>query len=149
MGQQSCSKMSDMYQIQKRNLISLGMLDATGCNYSGKDGVIKVIKDSRLVLVGEKSNGLYVVKRCHILRGSLNLYKRKFIKRGPFQSTRGLQELEKPGILPQGIYREVSFCEQCIFGKAKKQSLQKSEHTTKGILDYVHSDRWGPAQTPS
>lgn len=34
-------------------------------------------------------------------------------------------------------------------GKAKKQSYQKSEHVTKGILDYIHSDLWGPAQTQS
>lgn len=46
----------------KRNLISLGMLDAIGCTYSGQDGILEVRKDSKIVVVGEKSNGLYVVK---------------------------------------------------------------------------------------
>lgn len=35
-------------------------------------------------------------------------------------------------------------------GKSHKQSFPKANHTTKGILDYVHSDLWGsPNVTPS
>lgn len=38
------------------------MLDSIGCEYSGHDGTLEVRKNSRIVLVGEKVNGLYVVK---------------------------------------------------------------------------------------
>lgn len=42
----------------KRNLISLGMLDSTGCEYSGHGETLKVRKDSKVVLIGENMNGL-------------------------------------------------------------------------------------------
>ena len=46
----------------KRNLISLGMLDSLGCEYKGKCGVFQVFMGSKLVLVGEKVNDLFIVK---------------------------------------------------------------------------------------
>ena len=46
----------------KRNLIFLGMLDPIGCEYKGKGGTLEVIKDSKVVMVGEKVNDLFVVE---------------------------------------------------------------------------------------
>ena len=46
----------------KRNLISLGMLDSLGCEYKGKCGVFEVFMGSKLVLVGEKVNDLFIIK---------------------------------------------------------------------------------------
>ncbi|KAK9756318.1 hypothetical protein RND81_01G088600 [Saponaria officinalis] len=42
----------------------------------------------------------------------------------------------------------VDFCEHCIFGKQKKVSFSKGIHRTKGTLDYIHSDLWGPSRVP-
>ncbi|XP_038891593.1 uncharacterized protein LOC120080985 [Benincasa hispida] len=83
----------------KRNLISLGILDTIGCECRGKDGILEVIKDSKMV--GEKVNDLYIV--------------------------RGVKMMTR---------------------KATRQSFTKSQHTTKGTLDYVHSDLWRPSSTP-
>src|SRR5664279_186397 len=41
------------------------------------------------------------------------------------------------------------FCEHCIFGKHKRVKFNASVHTTKGTLDYVHADLWGPSRKPS
>jgi hypothetical protein len=39
----------------------------------------------------------------------------------------------------------LEFCEHCIFGKHKRVKFNASVHTTKGILEYVHADLWGPS----
>jgi len=36
-----------------------------------------------------------------------------------------------------------------VFGKHKRVKFNTSTHTTKGILDYVHSDLWGPSRKTS
>ena len=41
------------------------------------------------------------------------------------------------------------FYEHCVFGKHKRVKFTASVHTTKGILDYVHADLWGPSRKPS
>ena len=43
----------------KRNLISLGTLDARGDRYSSQGGALKVSKGAMVVLKGEMSGGLY------------------------------------------------------------------------------------------
>nr|AAX95987.1 retrotransposon protein, putative, unclassified [Oryza sativa Japonica Group]ABA92387.1 retrotransposon protein, putative, unclassified [Oryza sativa Japonica Group] len=40
----------------------------------------------------------------------------------------------------------MKFCEHCVFGKHKRVKLNTSVHCTKGILDYVHADLWGPSR---
>ena len=64
-------------------------------------------------------------------------------------SQKGLEALSKQDILPLDICSKLSFCEHCVLGKARKQSFTKAQHTTKGILDYIYPDLWGPTPTPS
>lgn len=64
-------------------------------------------------------------------------------------SGKGLQELAKQGLLPHGTGNNLTFCEFCVVGKAKRQSFAKAQHSTKEILQYVHSDLWGPASNAS
>ena len=45
------------------------------------------------------------------------------------------------GVLP--------FWEDCVHGKYKRVSFKHFVHNTKGILDYVHSDLWGPSRKVS
>ena len=44
---------------------------------------------------------------------------------------------------------KIEFCEHCVLGKQQRVKFGIAIHNTKGILDYVHSDVWGPAKTPS
>jgi len=43
----------------------------------------------------------------------------------------------------------LEFCEHCVFGKQKRVSFSIVKHGTKGIVDYVHLDLWGPSRVPS
>ena len=36
-----------------------------------------------------------------------------------------------------------------MFGKQKRVSFIPGAHFTKGTLDYIHSDLWGPSKYPS
>ncbi|KAH9768873.1 Integrase catalytic domain-containing protein [Citrus sinensis] len=64
-------------------------------------------------------------------------------------SVKGLMELQKQGVLGDEKITELDFCEDCVLGKTTRSSFKSSTHTTCGILDYIHSDLWGPAQTVS
>lgn len=81
--------------------------------------------------------------RTHLTDGDL------LHKRLPHISSKGLDELSKQGILPTDLSKHVSFCEHCLMGKSKRLCFTKAQHATKEILDYVHSDLWGPAHTSS
>jgi len=35
------------------------------------------------------------------------------------------------------------------FWETKKVSFSTATHSIKGILDYIHSDLWGPSKVPS
>ena len=43
--------------------------------------------------------------------------------------------------------RKLEFCEHCIIGKKTKVKFGTTTHCTKGILDYVHTNVWGPTKT--
>ncbi|KAH9716149.1 Integrase catalytic domain-containing protein [Citrus sinensis] len=64
-------------------------------------------------------------------------------------SVKGLKELEKQGVLGKDKIEELDFCEDCVFGKSTRHSFKHSTSKSIGILDYIHSDLWGPVQTSS
>uniref|UniRef100_A0A803N703 Retrovirus-related Pol polyprotein from transposon TNT 1-94 n=1 Tax=Chenopodium quinoa TaxID=63459 RepID=A0A803N703_CHEQI len=43
----------------------------------------------------------------------------------------------------------LGFCEHCVYGKHKRVSFKPAIHNTKGILDYIHSNLWGPSKVLS
>ncbi|KAL1223475.1 Retrovirus-related Pol polyprotein from transposon TNT 1-94 [Cardamine amara subsp. amara] len=45
--------------------------------------------------------------------------------------------------------KSLEFCEHCVFGKLHRSKFSKAVHITKGILDYIHSNCWGPARVDS
>ena len=45
----------------RRNLVSLGMLDASGCSYRSENGVMKALKGAIVVLKGVLKHGLYIL----------------------------------------------------------------------------------------
>ena len=42
----------------------------------------------------------------------------------------------------------LKFCEHCVFEKQKRIKFTKGFHNTKGNLDYIHSNLWGPSRVP-
>ncbi|GJR53654.1 transposable element [Tanacetum coccineum] len=111
----------------KKNLISLGTLDSIGCDYRGRGGVLKVSKGTLVVMKGEKTNGLYLLKgstitgAVRVSSSSINLDSTKLwhVCLG-HMSERGMMELRKQAV-----------------------------HQTKGTLNYIHSNLWGPSRVPS
>lgn len=64
-------------------------------------------------------------------------------------SERGLQSFSQQGLFGGVKDIELQFCDQCIMGKPTRVKFSKEKHSTKGILDYVHLDRWDPTHIRS
>ena len=139
----------------KRNLISLGMLSEAGCDFNGESDAIVIRKGSKLIMKGIRQNGLYRLQGKTVINSanSYSVSKDNSIKlwhlRLAHISEKGLEELHKQGLLEGTSYDKLDFCEHCLYGKQKRAKFPTGTHTTKGILDYVHSDIWGPARTQS
>jgi hypothetical protein len=58
----------------------------------------------------------------------------------------GMAELIKRELLVGCNMSKLEFCEHCIFVKHKRVKFNASVHTTKGILEYLHVDLWGPSR---
>ena len=48
-------------------------------------------------------------------------------------------------LLPARMIGKLDFCEHCVFGKQNRVSFGTEIHRTKGTLDYIYSDLWGPS----
>jgi transposase InsO family protein len=62
---------------------------------------------------------------------------------------RGLKVLSDRKLLPSLKSLKLDFCKHCIYGKQNRQRFKTGRHTSEGILDYIHSDVWGPSPTIS
>ncbi len=139
-----------------RNLISLSTLDLKGYQHSGSGGVLKVTKGSLVHMKGDMNSAKLYVLRGNTVTGTAaavtsdNSSKTKlWHMRLGHMSELGMAELSKRDLLDGCNVSKLEFCEHCIFGKHKRVKFSTSVHTTKGILDYVHADLWGPSRKPS
>ena len=62
---------------------------------------------------------------------------------------KSLQTLAMQGLLKGAKTCKLDFCEQCVLGKQKRVKFGTAIHNTEGILDYIHTDVWGPNKTAS
>ena len=44
---------------------------------------------------------------------------------------------------------KLDFCKYCLYGKQRRVYFKVVSHTSKGVLDYVHSNVWGPVAMTS
>ena len=63
-------------------------------------------------------------------------------------SENGMAKLSRRGLLNGQSTIKLKFCEHWVFGKHKKFKFMKGIHNTKGNLDYIHSNLWGPSRVP-
>ena len=61
-------------------------------------------------------------------------------------SERGMRELHKRNLLTGIKSCKLDFRKYCIMGKQCRVRFKTATYKTKGILDYVHSDIWGPVR---
>ncbi|KAL4347437.1 hypothetical protein GQ457_17G004910 [Hibiscus cannabinus] len=64
-------------------------------------------------------------------------------------SESGMVALHKRNLLHGVKSCKLDFCKFCVLGKQTKVSFMTGKHKTEGILDYVHSDVWGPTRESS
>ncbi|CAM8929401.1 unnamed protein product [Rhodiola kirilowii] len=140
-----------------KNLISLSLLDSKGFSFRGKGGVMYVCKGSQVVLKGVKCGTIYLLQGSTLTGcaavASSDAHKEDMTKlwhmRLGHMSERGMQILSKRDLLGGYRIKNLDFCEHCVFGKLHRSEFPKGVHRTKGTLDYIHSDCWGPARVES
>ena len=64
-------------------------------------------------------------------------------------SEAGMSILSKRGLLGDDKIEKLDFCEHCVYGKQTRVKFSTAIHRTKGTVDYIHSDLWGPAPVSS
>ena len=141
----------------KKNLVSLGALDSDGCKFSAEGRVMKVVKGALVLMRGNKVGNLYILSGNTITGGAavFSLDDHEYVStrlwhlRLGHMSKKGLTILSNQNLLCGTKTSKLDFCERCIFGKHRKVSFKTGIHRTKGILDYVHSDVWGPSKVYS
>jgi transposase InsO family protein len=140
----------------RKNLISLGTLDSKGYSYKSGNGIMKVSKGAMVVMTGQKiSSNVYKLLGNTILGGVAAVAESEdddtllWHMRLRHMSERGMRELHKKNLLTGIKWCKLDFCKYCIMGKQCRVRFKTATHKTKGILDYVHSDIWGPVRTPS
>ena len=60
-----------------------------------------------------------------------------------------MQGLAKQGLLKGAKTSKLEFCEYCILGKKTKVKFDTAIHCTKEIIDYMHTNVWGPSTNAS
>ncbi|GJZ18873.1 retrovirus-related pol polyprotein from transposon TNT 1-94 [Tanacetum coccineum] len=140
----------------KRNLISLGTLEKEGYTVKLQSGKVKVINGSRVILSGIRRDNCVYSLDGHAMAGELNASVEEkdslaqvWHKRLGHMSEAGLQVLEKQGLFGKKSLGKLDFCENYVLGKSHRVSFGVGRHTTQGVIDYVHSDLWGPSQVES
>ena len=119
-----------------------------GYSYSSKGGIIKIIKDALMVMKGQKVSMLYrligntVEGRVVVttsVESSTNDTKLWHMRLGHI-GERGMLKLHKRNLLKGVKTCKVDFCKYCVYGKQYRVSFKTGSHTSKGVLDYIHSD---------
>ena len=139
----------------ERNLISLWTLDSKEYEYKASSGVLKVTKGCLVVMKGFMKNGRYVLQGSTMI-GSVSMAEDKpdlnsllWHRRLGHASERGLMELSKQGLLGGDALGKIQFCENCVLGKTTRLKFRRAEHVTTRVLNYIHSNLWGPSKHPT
>ncbi|GMP93218.1 hypothetical protein CsSME_00043150 [Camellia sinensis var. sinensis] len=141
-----------------KNLISVGVLDSKGYRVTVEGGVLKVVRGAFVAMKGTRKGNLYfldgstVTGRVAISTSSeddVSDTSRLWHMRLGHVGEKALQGLVKQGLLKGAKTGKLEFYEHCVLGKQTRIKFGTAIHRTKGILDYVHTDVWGPSKNAS
>ena len=142
-----------------RNLISEGELDSRGFKITSFKGVKEVMTNKgKVILRASKRKNLYYLEgktilgeACAVSSQGSDDEKISYLwhQRLGHISEKQFVILHKQKLLPNLKDVKVEFCEHCVYGKQKRQAFGTGIHNTKEILEYVHSDVWGPSPITS
>ncbi|KAH9762156.1 hypothetical protein KPL70_000706 [Citrus sinensis] len=108
--------------------VQKGMLDQMGLSIKLESGELRISNGDGEVMKGYKRNGVYVLNGEAII---------------------GVSGVSISSSCDNTLLWHLRLGHMSLRGKATRNSFGKSVHSTKGILEYIHSDLWGPAQTMS
>ena len=142
----------------KKNLISVGTLDSRGFKIIAENGVMKILSSALVVMKGiRKNNNKYYYQGSTVIgvaavtsrhEKEVEATKLWHMRLG-HTGEKSLKTLSDQGLLKGLKNTSLEFREHCVKGKQTRVKFGTAIHNTKGILDYVHSDVWGPSKTPS
>ena len=110
----------------KRNLISLGLLESKGYNFSSESGILKVTKDSRVIMEAKRRNSLYYLQAETVVGSAHITYSQSmgcWHTRLGHVGEKGIRLLAKQGAIKINGSEGLKKCEPCILGKARKLSF--------------------------
>ena len=109
---------------------------------------MKITKGALMVMKGQKVSALYkligtiVIGRVAVttpVESSTDNTKLWHMRLGHI-GERGMLELYKRNLLKRVKTCKLDFYKYCVYGKQHRVSFKTDSHTTKGVLDYIHSD---------
>ncbi|XP_068498155.1 uncharacterized mitochondrial protein AtMg00300-like [Phaseolus vulgaris] len=123
-----------------------------------RDGIFKATSGALVMVKGVRRNNLYYYQGTTVVgtvtattsstKKDVEATKLWHIRLG-HAGEKSLQIIAKQGLLKGTKTCKPEFCEHRVLGKQRKVKFGTAIHNTKGIMDYVHSDVWGLAKTPS
>ena len=151
--------LTDVRYIPKleKSLISLGTLESKGFTIILQNGILKVVSGALVVMKGIRRNNLYLYQGSTTVGTAAAVSEadkvaemsRLWHMRLGHAGEKSLQTLAMQGLLKGAKTCKLDFCEQCVLGKQKRVKFGTAIHNTEGILDYIHTDVWGPTKTDS
>jgi hypothetical protein len=147
----------DVRHVQEveKNLISLGTLDSNGFCFKSEGRVMKVVKGAMVVMKGEKNSkstykllGNTVVGEAASVESECDDTVLWHMCMG-HMGERGMLELHMRNLLKGVKTCKLEFCKFCVIGKQSRVQFKSTTHKIDGVLDYIHSDVWGPVRTAS
>ncbi|KAH9660217.1 hypothetical protein KPL70_024138 [Citrus sinensis] len=137
----------------KKNLISVGALEAKGYKVTIEDGTMKFTHGAMVILQRVRRHNLYYLKggttdEANVVEAHSDTTKLWHVRLG-HAGEKSLQTLMRHGLLKGTKTCKLNFCEHCVVGKKTRVKFSTANHDTREILEYVHSDVWGPTKTAS
>ncbi|KAH9726277.1 Integrase catalytic domain-containing protein [Citrus sinensis] len=121
------------------------------------DGMVRKLKEfthrAMVILQGVRRHNLYYLKggitdEANIVEAYSDTTKLWHVQLGHV-GEKSLQTLMRHGLLKGTKTCKLNFCEHCVVGKKTRVKFGTTNHDIREILEYVHSDVWGPTKTAS
>lgn len=129
----------------RKNLLSVGALEAKGYKVVIEAEILKISRGALVVMRGVRHHNLYflqgktVTGTMAVADDSVDatiLWHRRLTHAGEAS----LQALAMKELIEEAKSYMLEFCEHCVLGKKARISFDTAVHSTKGMLEHVHSD---------